>query len=154
MFSFNTLTAAVVSLGLVSGLAVKDTQAAETVAWNDFVMPSSASLEDSLLTNAVAEADDLALAQAGSSIKRVQRYIYRDRRYRDRRYRDRRRGLRGRDVGIGIGAAIIGGMIASQAARADRTAMQMCADRFRSFDWERGTYVTYGGEVRVCPYLR
>jgi hypothetical protein len=30
----------------------------------------------------------------------------------------------------------------------------MCADRFRSFDPGTGTYVTYGGEVRVCPYLR
>lgn len=37
--------------------------------------------------------------------------------------------------------------------RATEEDMARCAARFRSFDAESGTYVTYGGEVRVCPYL-
>lgn len=37
--------------------------------------------------------------------------------------------------------------------RATEEAMARCRDRFRSFDDETGTYVTYGGEVRVCPDL-
>jgi hypothetical protein len=32
-------------------------------------------------------------------------------------------------------------------------AMSRCAKAFRSFDPATGTYVTYGGEVRRCPYL-
>jgi hypothetical protein len=31
--------------------------------------------------------------------------------------------------------------------------MARCSARFRSFNTETGTYVTYGGEVRICPYL-
>ncbi len=31
--------------------------------------------------------------------------------------------------------------------------MQRCADTFQSFDPGTGTYVTYQGETRVCPYL-
>jgi hypothetical protein len=31
--------------------------------------------------------------------------------------------------------------------------MQLCADTFRSFDSSTGTYVTYDGETRTCPYL-
>lgn len=36
---------------------------------------------------------------------------------------------------------------------ADRDGMAECAARFRSFDPATGTYVTYGGETRPCPYL-
>lgn len=35
-----------------------------------------------------------------------------------------------------------------------RDGMQRCAETFRSFDPNAGTYVTYQGEVRVCPYLQ
>lgn len=34
-----------------------------------------------------------------------------------------------------------------------RDGAQRCAETFRSFDPNAGTYVTYQGEVRVCPYL-
>jgi BA14K-like protein len=37
--------------------------------------------------------------------------------------------------------------------RASEEAMAQCAAEFRSFDARTGTYVVYGGEVRVCPYL-
>jgi hypothetical protein len=33
-------------------------------------------------------------------------------------------------------------------------AVAACASRFRSFDPRTGTYVTYEGEVVLCPYLR
>jgi hypothetical protein len=29
-----------------------------------------------------------------------------------------------------------------------------CASQFRSFNVHTGTYITYGGEERLCPYLR
>jgi hypothetical protein len=34
-----------------------------------------------------------------------------------------------------------------------RDGMQRCSETFRSFDPVTGTYVTYGGETRVCPYI-
>ena len=36
---------------------------------------------------------------------------------------------------------------------ADRDGMDRCAETFRSFDPDTGTYVTYGGETVRCPYL-
>ena len=30
----------------------------------------------------------------------------------------------------------------------------LCAQNFRSFEWNTGLYTTYGGDKRVCPYLR
>lgn len=52
----------------------------------------------------------------------------------------------------GVAAAIIAGAIVEGRARGDD--VERCAAEFRSFDPRSGTYVTYGGEVRVCPYLR
>jgi hypothetical protein len=31
---------------------------------------------------------------------------------------------------------------------------RICAQSFRSFEWDTGLYTTYGGERRLCPYLR
>ncbi len=36
----------------------------------------------------------------------------------------------------------------------DPDAVARCAARFRSFDYRTGTYTTYEGETRLCPYLR
>lgn len=36
----------------------------------------------------------------------------------------------------------------------DPDAIARCASQFRSFNANTGTYVTYGGEERLCPYLR
>jgi hypothetical protein len=33
-------------------------------------------------------------------------------------------------------------------------AVARCAAQFRSFNPRTGTYTTYGGEVRLCPYLQ
>jgi hypothetical protein len=81
-------------------------------------------------------------------------------------------GNTGRNVAIGVGAAVIGGVILSEAARAERRRQgvvvieddgvyedaddrrQRCDDNFRGFDWDTGTYRNrYGDRVR-CPYLR
>ncbi len=35
----------------------------------------------------------------------------------------------------------------------DPDGLAKCASRFRSFNANTGTYVTYDGEVRRCPYL-
>lgn len=37
--------------------------------------------------------------------------------------------------------------------RATEEAMARCRSRVRSFDAEASTYVTYSGEIRICPYL-
>ena len=78
-------------------------------------------------------------------------------------------GNTGRNVAIGVGAAIIGGVLLNEAARAenrrrrvvvveeyedDDDRSQRCADRYRSFDWDDGTYANRDGDRVVCPYLR
>lgn len=35
-----------------------------------------------------------------------------------------------------------------------RRAMARCYEDYRSFNPRTGMYVTYGGESRLCPYLR
>jgi hypothetical protein len=76
----------------------------------------------------------------------------------------------GRNVALGVGAAVIGGILLSEAARAERRRervvveqgryedaddrRQRCDDDFRAFDWDNGTIRNrYGSRVR-CPYLR
>ena len=78
---------------------------------------------------------------------------------------DYRRGYgyrRGRNVGLGIAAAIIGGVVIANATRSNgyyerrhrgSGAAQRCADTYRSFDWQSGTYLGYDGDRHVCPYL-
>jgi BA14K-like protein len=78
-------------------------------------------------------------------------------------------GNGGRNLAIGIGAAVLGGVILSEAARADRRnrpvfveesyeddddRRQRCADRFRSFDWDDGTFINRDGDRVMCPFLR
>lgn len=50
-----------------------------------------------------------------------------------------------------VGAAIVGGAIYE--GRSSGSDYERCAATFRSFNPSTGTYVTYGGEERVCPYL-
>lgn len=61
--------------------------------------------------------------------------------------------------GWGSAAAIVGGVVAgaliADAARgASYSDVERCEATYRSFDRRTGTYTTYGGETRVCPYLR
>ena len=86
-----------------------------------------------------------------------------------------RRGGWGRGIGIGLGAAIVGGIIANEIYRPrygyyyddyeydgpyyapsnfSGDARRLCAENFRSFEWDTGLYTTYSGYKRLCPYLR
>ncbi|MBU2583677.1 MAG: BA14K family protein [Alphaproteobacteria bacterium] len=70
------------------------------------------------------------------------------------RHRYTRRRALTRGIGIGIGIGIVA-IIAKHAAHSEfQAAMRRCARDYRSFDWETGTYITYSGDVRLCPYLR
>jgi hypothetical protein len=81
----------------------------------------------------------------------------------------------GRGLGLGLGIGVLGAIIANEAYRPragyyyDDYAYDgpyyepsgyggdprnLCAQNFRSFEWNTGLYTTYSGEKRVCPYLR
>ncbi len=68
---------------------------------------------------------------------------------------------RRRAFGAGIAVGVIGSLIAQGVAesrareiRDDEWRWEKCDRRFRSFEWDTGMYTTYGGERRLCPYLR
>lgn len=70
-----------------------------------------------------------------------------------------RRGGGGGGIALGIGAAIIGGIILSESARAEhRTShggqWSRCAQTYRSFEPDTGMYTGYDGVRRTCPYLQ
>ena len=79
--------------------------------------------------------------------------------YRGRGYRGGRSGGNfGRNAAIGIGAAIIGGIVLSEAARAEHrqshgSDWERCAQTYRSFEPSTGLYTGYDGVRRTCPYL-
>lgn len=69
------------------------------------------------------------------------------------------------DFGAGLAVGIIGSIIAQGAAEAHRDRgydgyadedwrWRKCDREFRSFEYDTGMYTTYGGERRLCPYLR
>ena len=71
-----------------------------------------------------------------------------------------RRGRR-RAFGAGVAVGVIGALIASGVAESRAREVydedwrwEKCAERFRSFEWDTGMYTTYGGDRRLCPYLR
>ncbi len=117
----------------------------------------------SLLTSNIAQAfptvPNNRAAVTASSLSQTVDY----RGYRGGGYRGGYRGYRNRGNGLGIAAAIIGGVIIAGAAtdysyrryrRSGDGAFQRCADTYRSFDARSGTYLGYDGERHVCPYLR
>jgi len=65
----------------------------------------------------------------------------------------------GRGVGPFLGGlaagAVIGGAFdrRSYGYSGSSDAYERCAARFKSFEPSTGTYTTYGGETRRCPYL-
>jgi hypothetical protein len=109
----------------------------------------------------------VAKAEAARAVTQVRRY-----RSFHRHHGHHRHGHRGRNLAIGLGIGIIGGMIAAEAYRGgpgyydDAEAYdglppgyageprELCAQRFRSFEWNTGLYTTYSGEEKLCPYLR
>ena len=74
---------------------------------------------------------------------------------RGRRGHHRRGHRHGYGAGALIGGIIVGTIIAAaiRERRAGDDDLRRCAYEFRSFDPVTGTYVTYEGEERVCPYL-
>jgi len=65
------------------------------------------------------------------------------------------------DFGAGVFVGVIGSLIAQGIAeerareiRDEEWRWRKCDRRFRSFEWDTGMYTTYGGERRLCPYLR
>ncbi|MEL6746780.1 MAG: BA14K family protein [Pseudomonadota bacterium] len=91
---------------------------------------------------------------------RINRRINRQARNQARRERRReRRRDRRRNRAIGIGAAVIGGLIINEALRNNRgrsnSAIARCEDDYRSFRRSDGTFQPFGGGPRrLCPYLR
>jgi hypothetical protein len=96
----------------------------------------------------------LAKAEAGSAVVEVRRRSH------HRYHRHHRHG--GRNLAIGLGLGIIGGMIAAEAYRSAPAyadddigdPRELCAREFQSFEWDTGLYTTYSGEKKLCPYLR
>lgn len=81
---------------------------------------------------------------------------YRGHRHHGWRHRHHHRHHFGRDLAIGLGLGLLGSAIASQAPGYyySGDARSRCAARFKSFEWDTGLYTTYGGDKRLCPYLR
>ncbi len=91
----------------------------------------------------------------GSSLVHQVQYRGRYNRYSGYRHRSNT----GRNLALGIGGLIIGGIVLSQAARAEHrrdhgSDWQRCADTYRSFESDTGMYTGYDGVRRTCPYLR
>jgi hypothetical protein len=83
---------------------------------------------------------------------------------------------RGPWIGLGVGAGIVAGAIIADRYYRPRAGYYyddyaydgpyyrpagyggdprvLCAENFRSFEWRTGLYTTFGGEKRLCPYLR
>jgi BA14K-like protein len=123
------------------------------------------------VTPAQAAPTTPAAAVAGksdaSAINKVQGWGY-------RRYGYRRGWGPGPWLGLGAGV-VIGSIIANEAYRPRRgyyyddyvydgpyyypsaysgDPRAICAQNFRSFEWNTGLYTTYEGERRLCPYLK
>ncbi len=81
-------------------------------------------------------------------------------RYRGGGYYRGGRGYGRGAIGLGIAGAIIGSAIIANEGYRYRShrysgvsGRQQCADTYRSFDWDSGTYMGYDGHRHVCPYL-
>ena len=72
-----------------------------------------------------------------------------------RHWRGHHRHHHGWNPGAAVAVGIIGSLIAEGLSEGDaRGAVQRCENRYRSFDPATGYYTTYGGDKRLCPYLR
>lgn len=80
---------------------------------------------------------------------------YRSRDWRRRHWRGSRRYYDDWNPGAFIALGVLGALLNKGHSESyARSAMQRCDDRFRSFEWDTGLYTTYGGDKRLCPYLR
>jgi hypothetical protein len=134
---------------------------------------SAAPVAPAATASAATTADTTIVAQAQYYRGGGRGYYAGGRGYYGGRYYGR---WRGPAIGLGVGTAIVAGaIIANQAYRPRRgyyydtyaydgpyyypsgysgDPRKICADHFRSFEWNTGLYTTYGGERRLCPYLR
>lgn len=78
----------------------------------------------------------------------VQEVRYRGRRH--RRYHRRHRDDAGAVAAGAIIGMALGAMMASQAARYNRS-VEWCMRRYRSYDPRTGTWIDYHGRIRYCP---
>lgn len=60
-----------------------------------------------------------------------------------------------------VAGALIGAIIAHSSSQARTggnnaylSAKRRCAQKYRSYDWDSDSFVTYGGVVKLCPYVR
>ncbi len=125
-----------------------------TVSFNSLIATAAPSLATSLGTKP-ALVQNAPIEQARYRGRGGGRYAYGSPRGRGYGYnRGRNRGI---GLGVGVGAAILGGVIISEAARAERrrssNAYDRCADTYRSFEPSTGYYTGYDGVRRLCPYL-
>jgi BA14K-like protein len=96
-------------------------------------------------------------ANGQQTIEQIQyrgRYYGRGGGYRNYGYRRNN----GRNIALGIGAAIIGGIVLSETGRAEHrrthsSDWDRCAQTYRSFEPDTGMYTGYDGERHTCPYL-
>ena len=112
--------------------------------------PLAAALMGATLLATVAQAAPIAATKPTATLENNVAKV-------DWRYRGGRRHYYGPGIGLGIVGGVIAGAVIADAIRDRRAApyaMDRCAHDFGSFDYRTGTYVTYYGEVRVCPYLR
>ncbi len=73
--------------------------------------------------------------------------------------RNRHRGNGGRNLALGIGGLIVGGILLSEAARSEHRVehssdWQRCAQTYRSFEPDTGLFTGYDGLRHPCPFLR
>jgi uncharacterized protein YcfJ len=111
---------------------------------------------------------DRIVAQSSQEIRladrRHDRYDRHDRYNRYDRHGHSHRRHRNDWIGPVVAGALIGAIIANQNSTVSRhrqhggdsyrDAKRRCASDYRSYDWESDTYVTYGGTVKLCPYVR
>lgn len=103
-----------------------------------------------------------SLDRSGDSTSLLDRVQYRGQ-FNGRRYNrysgNRYRSNGGRNLALGIGGLIIGGIVLSEAARSQHRQQhgndwQRCAQTYRSFESDTGMYTGYDGQRHTCPYLR
>lgn len=110
---------------------------------------------------APASAVPAAAADIGTRGDLVEQVRYRGHGFRGGHRHHRHYGGRHRGRGW-VGPAIIGSAIIGSAIAASRSGYasgynsrrQQCADTYRSFDWDSGTYQPFNGPRQLCPYLR
>lgn len=100
-----------------------------------------------------------AAAQGSIQFYRVQYRGQYDGRRSNRYVGNRYRRDGGRNLALGIGGLVIGGILLSEAARSEHrreysSDWQRCSSTYRSFEPETGMYTGYDGTRRTCPYLR